>query len=67
MKLKNKDEVNYFYYRCDYILYPHLYSPLYNKSFKDMTEQEIKHQLDVWIEDGLHSEIFEMVEVSKWN
>ena len=37
----------------------HMYSPLFDKTFDELTDQEIKEQLDLWIETGEHSEIFQ--------
>jgi hypothetical protein len=36
-----------------------IYSPLYEKHFRDMTDEEIKLQLDYWVATGQHMELFE--------
>lgn len=61
--IKNEVEVEEYYYRCDYKRYPDMYSPIYDKTFDKMTEDEIKHQLDVWVESSKHIEIFEEVKL----
>ena len=36
-----------------------MYSPMFDKNFSEMSDDEIKQQLDLWVEDNEHKEIFE--------
>ena len=59
MKNMIKDVDIIYTYVCYYKRYPNTYSPMFDKVFKDMTDEEIRQQLDLWIEESEHLELFE--------
>ena len=36
-----------------------MYSPMFDKKFSEMTDDEIRRQLDLWLDTNEHKEIFE--------
>ena len=36
-----------------------MYSPMFDKTFDKMNDDEIKQQLDAWVESGEHAHLFE--------
>ena len=52
--------VNYYQNRISLNtdIYKSMYSPLFDKKFSELTDEEIKQQLDLWVEDNSFSRRF---------
>ena len=52
--------VNYYQNRISLNndIYKSMYSPLFDKKFSELTNDEIKQQLDLWVEDNSFSRRF---------
>lgn len=43
----------------DIAILQNMYSPMFDKTFDKMNDDEIKQQLDAWVESGEHTHLFE--------
>lgn len=43
----------------DIAILQNMYSPMFDKTFDKMNDDEIKQQLDAWVESGEHAHLFE--------